>query len=232
MIISHKYKFIFFKTKKTAGTSIEVFLSKHCENYDIVTPINPQVESHRAQNYKGFFNPLPEIMANGVVGVKVTSKLLAKFILRMKFYNHIPAYRVRETVPAIIWDNYFKFCVERNPWDKTLSHYYMLKHRKGGKLSFDKYLSKGDFCLNYPIYTDRDGKKIIVNKVVRYENLLNDLNFIFKDLGIPFEGTLYTKAKATYRKDRRPYQEVFTNEQKQIIEKAFGKEIRMHVYNY
>ena len=37
MIISHKHKFIFIKTVKTAGTSIDIALSKICEPQDIIT---------------------------------------------------------------------------------------------------------------------------------------------------------------------------------------------------
>ena len=37
MIISHKHKFIFFKTRKTAGSSIQVTLAKHCGEDDIIT---------------------------------------------------------------------------------------------------------------------------------------------------------------------------------------------------
>ena len=37
MIISHKHKFIFFKTRKTAGSSIQVELAKYCTYDDIIT---------------------------------------------------------------------------------------------------------------------------------------------------------------------------------------------------
>ena len=39
MIVSHKHKFIFLKTKKTAGTSIELALSPFCGDSDILAPL-------------------------------------------------------------------------------------------------------------------------------------------------------------------------------------------------
>jgi predicted chitinase len=49
MIISHKYKFIFIKTRKTAGTTIEYNLSKYLGNDDIIAPSDQA--NYLAQNY-------------------------------------------------------------------------------------------------------------------------------------------------------------------------------------
>tara|TARA_R110001592_G_scaffold143376_2_gene366132 strand:- start:29177 stop:29863 length:687 start_codon:yes stop_codon:yes gene_type:complete len=226
MIISHKYKFIFIKTAKTAGTSIEVFLSKNCGSEDVVTPIWPHIDSHCARNYRGVWNPIPEIIHNRARDIRATFDDLRD---RKKYYNHISALSVRQRIPRKIWDSYFKFCVERNPWDKTLSHYYMENDRSGGCTSFDEYIQRAKFCINLPSYTDTDGR-LLVDKVVKYESLADELGIIFGEVGIPFNGSLGVSAKSDHRKDRRPYQEVYTIAQRAIIEKVFSKEIQMHGY--
>ena len=229
MIISHKYKFIFIKTAKTAGTSIEVFLSKQCGPRDIVTPIAPPIEGHQPRNYQGFINPISEIIETPG---KFLSALRRAFASREKFYNHIPASLVQKRVPAHVWNGYFKFCVERNPWDKVLSHYQMRAARQGGSLSLDEYLATGRFPLNSFRYTDAAGEKIIVDRVLRYESLMDDLAEVFSKLNVHFEGSLGIRAKSEYRTNHTPYQLVFNDEQRKIVEKAFAKEIELHGYRF
>lgn len=200
MIISHKYKFIFVKTEKTAGTSIEVYLSQFCGQGDILTPFGRPERGHEPRNYHGY-------------------------------YNHIDAKTIRAMVPQEVWNNYYKFCVERNPWDKTLSHYHFVNNRfEKGQMSLDQYIQRGQFCINYPKYTD--GVRVIIDRVAKYENLASELSEIFALLGVPFDGSLNVHAKNQYRKDRRPYQQVFDRRQREIIATAFEREIQLHGYTF
>ena len=60
MIISHKYKFIFIKTRKTAGSSIQIYLSELCGEGDVVSTIDRPERPYRPRNYRGLYNPVLE----------------------------------------------------------------------------------------------------------------------------------------------------------------------------
>ena len=229
MIISHKHKFIFIKTVKTAGTSLEVFLSQHCGPDDVLIPFAPPIEGHQPRNHEGSARSISEILRIPFGPRSAWRCLLAR---HERFYNHMPAWLVRLRVPSAVWNSYFKFCVERNPWDKVLSHYHMHAYRAGGALSLDQYFTRAKFPINYPRYTDPSGSRIMVDRVVRYENLTNELAEVFARLNVPFEGDLGVRKKGHFRTDRTPYQSVLNPKQRQIVERVFAREIQLHGYRF
>jgi hypothetical protein len=96
----------------------------------------------------------------------------------------------------------------------------------------DEYLARGRFPINYFRYTDGSGVKIIVDRVLHYENLLAELSEVLSQLKVPFDGTLGVAAKSEYRTDRRPHQLVFNDEQRRLVENAFAREIESHGYRF
>lgn len=229
MIVSHKHRFIFVKTKKTAGTSIEVHLSRICGPDDVVTVVDPPVAGHEPRNFRGWFNPLPELALGDA---HERRRSLRECLERRRFYNHMPAWKIRARVPDRVWRDYYRFCVDRNPWDKTISHFHMVNSRTGAGMTFEQYLERGRLCLNHPLYTDPATGELLVDRVLRFEDLDRELGEVFARLGVPFEGSLDVRAKGDRRADRRPYQEVYTDEQRHLVERAFQREIALHGYSF
>ena len=106
VIASHQHRFIFLKTRKTAGTSVEIALSKVCGPDDIITEISPEDEALRRE-------------AGGRPPQNFQSPPLPR-----KAYNHMGAKAVRELVGEQTFDDYFTFAIERNPWDAVVSLYF------------------------------------------------------------------------------------------------------------
>jgi hypothetical protein len=228
MIISHKYRFIFIKTIKTAGTSLEVYFSQFAGPLDVLTPIFPVEENHHSQNYRGWFNPFLESKKYGFS----LKNRLKECLQGRRFYNHIPAYLAKERISPEIWNSYFKFSVERNPWDKAVSYYHMLNHRSGKIVDFEHFVSSNDHAYNFPLYTSFNSKEVLVDRILKYDQLDTDLSEVFGSLGVPFEGKLTTFSKANYRTDRKPYQEYYNSITKEIIRSKFKNEIDLMKFDF
>jgi hypothetical protein len=196
---------------------MEISLSQFCGEGDIITPISYEDEIVRLdlggvlpQNYgdpkEQQFRDL--IMARRADNPKTRHK--------GQFYNHVPAVEVREYVGAKVWDEYFTFSMERHPYDKVVSHVYFHARRKEN-WDFEKELKrvlKKGYYVSYPVYSD--GETPIVDFIVNYENLQEDLAKLSDKLGFDV-AEHYPQTKHTYRPDRRPGRELLSQEAKDII---------------
>jgi hypothetical protein len=230
MIISHKHKFIFIKTNKTAGTSIEIALSKFCGPNDIITPIAPKDEETRRN--LGYPGPQGHLSPIWQYGVRDAISWATKGKKKLRFYNHISAKEVIALIGKETWDSYYTFCFERNPWDRIISQYYWV-HKSEPRPTIQEFIrSKKPMMLKkcgYNNYTI-DGN-IVVDKVCMFENLSEELDTIRKLVGIPEQLEL-PRAKSKFRKDRRSYRDVLGEEDRAYISKLFHDEIRMLEYEW
>lgn len=214
MIISHQHQFIFLKTNKTAGTSIEIALSRFCGDDDVITPIAPEDELLREE--WGGRKPQNYQTDEG----------------QDLFYNYMPARKIKRCVPPEVWTSYYKFCVERNPWDRVISAYYWV-HKEEPRPSLAEFLqSKKIKALKkkgYSVYTIRD--RVVVDHVCLYESLDRELERVCERTGIS-EPLELPRAKGAYRGDRRPYQELYTPEDAHRIAELFAEEIALFGYTF
>ena len=230
MIISHKHKFIFIKTNKTAGTSIEIALSKFCGPDDIITPNEAEDENIRHslgnRGPQHYLAPLKDYQLIDVY------RYIARKRKKDIYYRHISAKELKQSIDSDIWNNYYKFCFERNPWDRVISYYYWRLHKKP-KRTISEFIDservKDLLDLGYGRYTIND--EIVVDRVCLFENLKQEMEYISTKLGFP-EVPLLPKAKSAIRKDKRHYREILSPQDRIKIEKLFHKEIKLFNYQY
>jgi hypothetical protein len=220
MLVSHKHRFIFVKTRKTAGTSVEIALSPHLGPDDIVTPLRFDGEEDLRREAGGSG---PQNTRIPLRRWRTYECYLRVRTGKVEFYDHMPAKRINRLLPRE-WKDYYSFAVERNPYDISISAYYFARRSARFRdFSLSEFIASPELerYSNWQMYAARSS--VLVDQVLRYDSLEEQLCELTGRFGI--HGLALPRAKSSIRMDRRPYREVLSAIDRARIEHVFRREI-------
>lgn len=237
MLVSHRKHFIFTKTEKTAGTSVESYFEQYC------MPDGEWQESPSRDEY---------VSEAGIIGYRGSD------VSASTWYNHMSAKKIRDLTSQEIWDRYFKFTVIRNPFDKLISGFFMFENRKKNysntqllKIFAKRVLDRGNPIDRVKGNTEierfrcwiRKGGSIVdrnkylideqvcIDYFIEYENLHEGIKHVCDRLSIPFEPSRIPEFKKGIRHHRIQIQDYYDHATKQIVEKIYAWELERFGYN-
>ena len=193
MIVSYSHDFIFIKTRKTAGTSMEVALATTAGERDIATPFGNREELARwstspnglARNFctdkeleRAYTESLKKKDKRGMNRAMEAIKEEKKLVVQ----RHGGAKGARQLVGEEFWNRAFKFTVERHPYEKVVSFAWYRRHQREFSEAMEDVLQRENYR-NFDLYS-LDSKPV-VDFILRYEQLRDDIRVVEERLGIP-----------------------------------------------
>ncbi len=223
MLVSHRHRFIFTKTVKSAGTSIEKYFEQFCLPdgwaFDPASERSDEIVS-----------------AAGIVGARRSKDRLGG----ARWWNHMPAELIRSRLEPGIWETYFKFCPIRNPFDKVVSEFFFRRTsrrelkahgvRPWTSVEFENWLESSGPTL------DRDNYMIegafAMDAVIRHESLAVDLERICTRLALPWKPDQLGRFKSDFRPPGVQLAALYSSRARAIVEQAFGFELQHFDYSF
>lgn len=150
---------------------------------------------------------------------------------------HLTALEMRQQLGPV-WNEVYRFSVVRNPWDRTLSFYRLRVndgHFEGSFTDYVAALEQRDkrWFRFAPTWMDAfsfvsDGKNIIVDKVVRYEDRETGLAEVRQSIGHPTLGTQISNVSGETMK----YREHYTDANAETVGRLFARDVKTFNYTF
>ncbi len=195
VLVCHKHPFIFLKTRKTAGKSVEMALETLC-----VPPGQAITEPRPYQN--------SEYGIIGRRGDRYKLKGWRRPLRLWEWRNHQSAAFVYRKIGQEEWDKRRKITSIRNPFDRMVSYYHFITRKDpNAPTEFSQIRSAfAEFCKSRRWRDDRRvvhlNGKFIIDHAVRLEHMADDLKQIASALELPLDPSAIpvTKSMAKSRK--------------------------------
>ena len=186
MIVLHEPRIIFLKSRKTAGSSLEIALSAFAQSGDVITPIDANDGDDHVREKLGYSGPINYKKSAGEIFARPTFRDLRKKLKGkevVKYHNHCSASRARFHLGKKRWEHMTKVSIVRNPWDYIVSSYYW------GNRGQDQIPDFQSWCLENKRLMNRNhrqyfiGDRCVIDRFIRYENLREDLVSLEEEFG-------------------------------------------------
>lgn len=207
MIISHKHRYIFFATPKTATHAVREALYHYSADGDW--------EQQALFGKQAI--PIPEIAE-----IK---------------HGHVSVQQLRPVLDQDLWSDYFRFAFVRNPFDRFVSTCAFLNRQnpnfRANSLQWMKVaLGRPAFrarILMTPqsdLLSDATGE-LGVNFVGRYETLQTSLDTIFDQLGLPL-----VQLNVRNSSEHTHYREYYDDHLRSLVEQLYFTDLQNFNYTY
>jgi hypothetical protein len=222
MIVSHRYRFIFLTTRKTGGARIEAALARFCADGDIITGAT---RSNGATEVRA---PVVDDGAIALARYRATDWLrLVVRGERARLDKHLGAAAIRGVVGESVWAGYFKFCVERDPWEKAVALYGQRTRGMEPRPTLAAFLTEArpESLSNFALYSI-DGS-LAVDRVIRHEHLDAELEAVGHLLGLSGSIALPATTQRTAH-----YSALIGPTERALIDAACAREIDLFGYAF
>jgi hypothetical protein len=213
---------LFLKPYKTAGTSLEIALSRHAGPEDVVTPVIAVDELKRLECGGQF----PVNWADAEQEERFKTGILRfrrgeivqppKFEIRTsRFFNHMTPKEVAAVAGEDFLLDATVVTMCRHPYEVFVSQVYFFRSYRELDVGFAELAERlaPTIVTNVPFYGYKG--RFLPKRVIRYEHLQEDLQALEKEQGLDLVAQL-PQTKQGVRGDRRPAREILTRRQKEI----------------
>lgn len=218
MIVSHAHRFIFLRTRGNGGMGLVAALKAACREGDTYPgQIRPEWSRRVPFRYGVLQRRMPDLFG---------------------LHPSATAAQARRVLGPKVFDNYFKFALERNPWERQVALYAEREWKKGrDHANFDRDMrsfvwraQEGCRLDNWSVYAV--GQEVVADMIVRYETLAEDVAEVARLLGLELDvGARLARPHAIAR--RRPhYSLYYSDATRDLVARWYAREIETFGYRF